>query len=95
MLNLGATSGVALLTISTSHILILVLIIVIIFGASRLPSVARNLGKSAKIFRDEVKSMNDDSSKAESVQDESAKELEAPRSANDSTQTNAVRDTEK
>lgn len=45
---------------SLIHILLVVGIIVILFGASRLPGVARNLGKSMKIMRDEVRDLRDD-----------------------------------
>lgn len=43
------------------HILILLIVIIVIFGASKLPDVARNLGKSMKIFKQEVKELTDDS----------------------------------
>ncbi|MDK8345373.1 Sec-independent protein translocase subunit TatA [Brevibacterium sp. UMB1308A] len=79
-----------------SHIIILLVIIILLFGASKLPSLARNLGKSAKIFRDEVKSMNDDSNETpaelESSRSEDATD-KAARSHVDSTQ--SVRDTDK
>ena len=67
------TPAVMLLQLSAQHIVILLVIIILLFGASKLPSLARNLGKSAKIFRDEVKSMNDDSN-------ETPSELESSRS---------------
>ncbi len=35
--------------------LIILLIVLLLFGASRLPALARSLGKSARIFRAEVK----------------------------------------
>lgn len=42
------------------QIVIVVLVIVLIFGASRLPGVAKNVGKSMKIFRDEMKDFGKD-----------------------------------
>lgn len=42
------------------HILILVIVIIVIFGAAKLPDVARNLGKSMKIFKQEVKELAED-----------------------------------
>ncbi len=45
---------------SLIHILLVVGIIVILFGASRLPNVARNVGKSMKIMRDEVRDLRED-----------------------------------
>lgn len=41
-------------------LVILVLIIVVVFGASRLPGAARSLGRSLRIFKSEVRQMNDD-----------------------------------
>lgn len=42
------------------QIAIVVLIIVIIFGAPKLPQLARSLGQSMKIFKSEVKDLRDD-----------------------------------
>jgi len=41
-------------------LLILVLIIVLVFGANKLPGAARSLGRSMRIFKSEVKQMHDD-----------------------------------
>ena len=45
---------------SLLQILIIVLIIVLIFGARRLPDVAASIGKSLKIFKKEVSELRDD-----------------------------------
>ncbi|GAB3567037.1 twin-arginine translocase TatA/TatE family subunit [Spelaeicoccus albus] len=42
------------------QILIVIFIIVLIFAAPKLPGLAKNLGKSMKIFKSEVKSLRDD-----------------------------------
>lgn len=42
------------------HILIIVLVIVILFGAKRLPDVASSVGKSLKIFKKEVSELRED-----------------------------------
>ena len=42
------------------HLLILVGVVVLLFGASKLPVLAKNLGSSAKILRSELHSMQDD-----------------------------------
>ena len=47
------------------HFLILIVIIVIIFGAAKLPSVAKNLGRSMKVFKSEVKDMRSDDKPAD------------------------------
>ena len=46
-----------------SHILLLLLVLVLLFGAKRLPDSARSIGKSMRIFKGELKEMKDDSSK--------------------------------
>lgn len=38
----------------------LVVIIVLVFGANKLPGAARSLGRSMRIFKSEVKQMKDD-----------------------------------
>lgn len=50
-----------------SHILILVIVLVLLFGAKRLPDSARALGKSMKIFKNEVKELNADKPKEEDI----------------------------
>lgn len=41
------------------HLIIVLLVLVLLFGAKRLPDAARSVGKSMKIFRAETKSMQD------------------------------------
>lgn len=43
-----------------SHIIIIVLVVVILFGSRRLPDAARGLGRSMRIFKSEIKQMQDD-----------------------------------
>jgi sec-independent protein translocase protein TatA len=42
------------------HLIILVLIVVLLFGAKRLPDAARSVGKSMKIFKAETKDLRDE-----------------------------------
>ena len=44
-----------------SHILLLLLVLVVLFGAKRLPDSARSLGKSMRIFKSEMKEMKEES----------------------------------
>ena len=39
-----------------SHILILIIVLVLLFGAKKLPDSAKSIAKSLKVFRDEMKS---------------------------------------
>jgi len=41
-------------------LIVLLLIIVLVFGAKRLPDAARSLGRSMRIFKSEVNQMKDD-----------------------------------
>ncbi|QAY71912.1 Sec-independent protein translocase subunit TatA [Xylanimonas protaetiae] len=42
------------------HILILVVVLLLLFGARRLPDLAQSVGQSLKVFRKEVKELRDD-----------------------------------
>ena len=46
------------------HFLILALVVVLLFGGKRLPDAARGLGRSLRIFKSEVKQMQDDDPRA-------------------------------
>lgn len=48
-----------------SHILILLLVVLVLFGAKRLPDSARSLGKSMRIFKSELKEMKQDEKKTD------------------------------
>lgn len=45
------------------HIVVLVIVIVLLFGAKRLPDLAKSVGQSLKIFKSEVKDLTDDDKK--------------------------------
>jgi sec-independent protein translocase protein TatA len=45
---------------SGSHLIIVLVVIVLLFGATRLPVFAKSLGQSMRIFRREVKNLKDD-----------------------------------
>lgn len=40
---------------------VLIVLILLLFGASKLPDITRNVGKSLKIFKEEVRDLRDDS----------------------------------
>lgn len=46
------------------HLLIIAALIIILFGAKRLPDAARGLGKSMRIFRAETRGMHEDEAAA-------------------------------
>jgi len=41
------------------QLVILLIVIIVVFGAARLPNAARSLGKSLKIFKKEVQDLRD------------------------------------
>ncbi|MET8778246.1 Sec-independent protein translocase subunit TatA [Nocardia sp. NPDC050713] len=51
-------------TFSWSHLLIIALLFVVLFGAKRLPDAARGLGRSLRIFKSEVSQMQNEASPA-------------------------------
>ena len=42
------------------HFVVLLVVILVLFGSKRMPDAARGLGRSLRIFKSEVKSMQDD-----------------------------------
>lgn len=45
------------------HLIILLVLILLLFGAPKLPGMARSLGQSMRIFKSEVDGMKNDSKK--------------------------------
>ncbi len=50
---------------SPSHILIVLLVLVLLFGSAKLPKAAKSLGESMRIFRKEAQKMHDDDTPAQ------------------------------
>lgn len=48
-----------------THLLLVLLVLILLFGAKRLPDSARSLAKSLKIFKTEMKDINSDEKKAD------------------------------
>ncbi|MDF1479945.1 Sec-independent protein translocase subunit TatA [Leifsonia sp. H3M29-4] len=42
------------------HLLIILAVVLLLFGAPKLPGLARSIGQSMRIFRSEVKTMKDE-----------------------------------
>ena len=49
------------------HIIVLVVVLMLLFGAKRMPDAARGLGRSLRIFKSEVKEMQKDDDVEEPV----------------------------
>lgn len=43
------------------HLLILLAVILLLFGAARLPALAKSVGQSARVFKGEMKQMKEES----------------------------------
>ncbi|MEP7370537.1 MAG: Sec-independent protein translocase subunit TatA [Dermatophilaceae bacterium] len=50
-----------------SHLLILLLVVVVLFGYKRLPDTARSIGRSLRVFKSEVDDMKSDTKTTSSV----------------------------
>ncbi len=48
-----------------THLLLILLVLILLFGAKRLPDSARSLAKSLKIFKTEMKDINADEKKTD------------------------------
>jgi len=57
------------------HIVIILVVVVLLFGAPKLPGLARSVGQSMRIFRSEVRTMKDETKNVpEGPVDESGEE---------------------
>ncbi len=54
------------------HLVILIAVVLLLFGAPKLPGLARSIGQSMRIFRSEVKTMKDEN--GDDVVDDTAAE---------------------
>ena len=56
-----------------SHLLLVLLVFVVLFGAKRLPDSARSLGRSLRIFKSEMNEMKNDGDQKKNDDDSSTK----------------------
>ena len=54
------------------HLIAILIIVVLLFGAPKLPGLARSIGQSMRIFRGELKTMKDENGKDVPVTDDTA-----------------------
>ncbi|HWS52434.1 MAG TPA: Sec-independent protein translocase subunit TatA [Microbacterium sp.] len=51
------------------HLLALVVVVLLLFGAAKLPALAKSMGQSARVFKGEMKAMREeDSAQAEQAE---------------------------
>jgi sec-independent protein translocase protein TatA len=60
------------------HVIILVLVVVLLFGAKRLPDAARSIGTSLKIFKAETKDLHADKDASPEPELPDARQLSQP-----------------
>ena len=69
--------------------LVILAIVVLVFGAAKLPDLARSSGQALRIFKTETKDLRDDDSKDKSPEQ---REIEARNEAADESRTQATGD---
>ncbi|MEU0132331.1 Sec-independent protein translocase subunit TatA [Streptomyces sp. NPDC006289] len=62
-----------------SEIAIFLVLVVLIFGARKLPDLARSLGKSARILKSEARALKSDGSSPAAPDDSRAGDADGPR----------------
>lgn len=62
------------------HLLIVLAVVLLLFGAPKLPGLARSIGQSMRIFRSEVKTMKDENADA-AGESEVEDDVEEPKPA--------------
>ncbi|WP_037370411.1 Sec-independent protein translocase subunit TatA [Amycolatopsis orientalis] len=60
------------------HIIVLVLVVVLLFGAKRLPDAARSIGKSMKIFKAETKDLTGEQKAEAEAESADTRHIAAP-----------------
>ena len=48
-----------------THIVVLLVLVLLVFGSSKLPDIARSVGQSMKVFKKEVKELREDDAGAQ------------------------------
>lgn len=51
------------------HIVIIIVLAIVLFGAPKLPGMARSVGQSLRIFRSEVRQMRDENTATDAARD--------------------------
>lgn len=78
------------------HIIVLLVVILLLFGAPKLPELARSIGKSLHILKDEAKSLTtDDDERKESTQGDAAATPEDSQARNDAANASPTEVTDK
>jgi len=68
-------------TLGAPEIILIIVVIVLLFGAKKLPDLARGSGRALRIFKAETKGLLDDDDVRDSEKTEAQKQLDAQRRA--------------
>ena len=72
-------------TFGLPHLILILVIVLLLFGAPKLPGLARSLGQSMKIFRNEIKDPNavegDEAADTATVAEKPASAAKKPKSS--------------
>lgn len=60
------------------HLVILIAVVLLLFGAPKLPGLARSIGQSMRIFRSEVRTMKDENGNPVDVDEETEEDEPEP-----------------
>jgi sec-independent protein translocase protein TatA len=70
------------------HLIVLVAVVAVLFGGKRLPDAARGLGRSMRIFKSEIRQLNDDDTAAKPAAAQPPAPLEGRVMDTDATRSN-------
>lgn len=73
-------SHAVMLSVSPIVWITVIIVLVVVFGAAKLPEIARNVGKSAKVLKEELKDLAEDENFAAPVSPETS-QVQAPTQA--------------
>ena len=59
--------------------LIIIAVLLLLFGAKKLPEMARSVGQSARVFKGEMKGLKDDDARSQAAGSDKAAEAPAPQ----------------
>ncbi len=63
---------------NTVELIIIGVIVILLWGAPKLPGMAKSLGQSLRIFRKEMKNMNDDKTSEKDAKSDASAEGDKP-----------------
>lgn len=56
------------MSVGAPEIILIIVVILLLFGATKLPELARSVGRSMRIFKSEVSEMNNESAQSKQTQ---------------------------